>query len=261
MNLDFGQEVNGRTHKRPTAERPAGIDRYIQEHRKFHPDTGEDVTGFDPQVMLALDRSKIEGNFQSEDYIIHRKQEITDWYQSTLQIEVPEDACVITFRGGEYKFHPNLMLSREYYTSAMRTALDINPKLKFMVVTDDPKLAREYFGDIQIYSHRRLRLPHQLRVHPSSRTIGHDFTRLQNAKYLILSNSSFSWWGAWTNSKTELVVAPKYWASHNRSDGYWSQGDALTRGWEWIDRAGERFTFEECRKELESYRLRNEDAF
>lgn len=260
MNLDFGERVNGKSSAKPSALLPPGIDYYVSEFRSVEPGSGVDVTRFDPLIMNVSDRSKIEGNFQSEDYIRHRKLEITKWFQSTFTVDVPEDVCVITFRGGEYKFHPDLMLSREYYESGMKAVLDVDARVKFLVVTDDPKLAQEYFGDIEIYSHRRMRLPHQFRVHPSSRAIGHDFTRLQRARYLILSNSSFSWWGAWTNLDAAFVVAPKYWASHNRSTGYWSTGDALTRGWNWIDRDGKQSSYEECRAELEMYRLKERGA-
>jgi hypothetical protein len=54
-------------------------------------------------------------------------------------------------------------------------------------------------------------------------------------------------------SKTiEEIVAPKYWASHNFSDGFWASGDILTQGWTWLDRYNNFTTSEECRLEIEN---------
>ena len=68
-----------------------------------------------------------------------------------------------------------------------------------------------------------------------------------------IPNSSFSWWAAWTNRIAKEVVAPKYWASHNFSDGFWATGDILTQGWTWLDRFNDFKTSEECGFEKESY--------
>jgi len=38
-----------------------------------------------------------------------------------------------------------------------------------------------------------------------------DFQFLLNADICILSNSSFSWWGAYLNNKKATVFAPKFW--------------------------------------------------
>jgi hypothetical protein len=85
------------------------------------------------------------------------------------------------------------------------------------------------------------------------KNIARDFIALQNSRYLLIPNSSFSWWAAWTNPVSEFVIAPKYWARHNISDGFWSTGDILTMGWNWLNREGGLDTYQSCLEELTEY--------
>jgi hypothetical protein len=80
---------------------------------------------------------------------------------------------------------------------------------------------------------------------PSKKVI-RDFSLLSRAKYLVLSNSSFSWWGAWVNKNPTIVIAPKYWARHNLRTSMWSTGDILTKGWRYLDSFGALYDYEDC---------------
>ena len=84
---------------------------------------------------------------------------------------------------------------------------------------------------------------------------------IKNAKYLILSNSSFAWFPAWTSEKLKYCIAPKYWGRHNISDGYWSLGYNLTNGWMYQDRKGKLYTYDECHKELQEYMRENQSLY
>jgi hypothetical protein len=92
------------------------------------------------------------------------------------------------------------------------------------------------------------------RLNRRRRFLGEDLALLQQAPMLILANSSYAWWGAWTNAGDPLVIAPKYWVRHNSSDGYWDSGDSLIEGWLWLDREGRLSTAEECAREYDAYR-------
>ena len=52
----------------------------------------------------------------------------------------------------------------------------------------------------------------------------------------------------------KYIIAPKYWARHNVSNGYWSSEQNIYTGFHYQDRKGRIFTAEECRKELEEYK-------
>ena len=50
------------------------------------------------------------------------------------------------------------------------------------------------------------------------------------------------------------IIAPKYWARHNVSDGYWASEQNIYSDFYYMDRKGKLFTAEECRQELENYK-------
>jgi hypothetical protein len=88
--------------------------------------------------------------------------------------------------------------------------------------------------------------------------IGFDFYVINKAKYVILSNSSFGLWAAWLNKEANLIIAPKYWARHNTSDGYWAIGDQYYRCFTYMDRDGQLCSYNQCKKEaINYYTLKN----
>jgi Glycosyl transferase family 11 len=250
LDLNFGVDISIKRPK-PSLEIPEGFNSIYKEKYIFSKEFKCDISDFDNNIFLPSDGTFLEGSMQSENYILEFKNNIVEW----LEVVGPEfDGCVINIRGGEYKNNSDLFLVKSYYEQAIMRIRDFDNKCKFLIVTDDFKLARKFFSDIPIISSGGVRIfLKYLYISPSSKLIGQDFGWLQNAKYLILSNSSFSWWGAWTNTKAQLVIAPKYWARHNVSTGYWSQGDSLTRHWQWLDRMGNLSSYEECKLELKNF--------
>ena len=114
---------------------------------------------------------------------------------------MPDDLCVINFRGGEYKYVPEFFLPREYWNTAILWMKEINPNMRFEVHTDDPETARQFF-DYPIISNIEL-----------------NWRAIRYAKHLIISNSSFAWFPAWLNTDVKEILAPKFWGRRNK--GYW----------------------------------------
>ena len=84
---------------------------------------------------------------------------------------------------------------------------------------------------------------------------------VKNAHYLILSNSSFAWFPAWLSTTLKYAIAPKYWARHNVSDGYWCLGYNLTTGWMYQDRNGKLQDYDSCKKEHDQFVAKNKELY
>ncbi len=244
LNLDFGRVVQGGSGPEggPPTTLPASILHYYVEKDTWYQKYSCDIRDYDSGLLSIEDNSKIEGYFQSEKFILHRKNEIRDWLRVSEAYDCydfsRDNICILNIRGGEYKGTPDLILPKRYWSDAINNMLRIKNDLEFVIITDDVKYTRGL-------------LPQYPSFHFS---IGKDYAIVKNAKYLILANSSFSFFPAWTSETVKYVIAPKYWARHNVSDGFWACSFNLYQGWMWQDRRGALFTFEECELEYAGYK-------
>jgi len=243
LDLDFGEKVIGGKGPEggPPELLPEGVHHYFREKEMWYTRFECDVRGLDQDLLKIGDNTKIEGYFQSEELIRHHRKEIKKWLKVKPEFDNYEfskdDICVLNVRGGEYKGIPYLILEKNYWINAMENMRKINPSMKFVVVDDVP--------------YAKSLLPELTVTHVS---IGDDFSIIKNAHYLILSNSSFAFFPAWINENLKMAIAPKYWARHNVSDGYWACEFNIYDDWQWQDRKGNLFSAEQCRSEYESYK-------
>ncbi len=212
------------------------LDHVYTEPRINHTDRKTDIRTYDFEgVAKIADSTLIDGEFQGEKYFINRRDEIREWLK-IKELSLPENLCIINFRGGEYVGRQELFLDQKYWANAILNMKKINPDMRFRVVTDDVKTARKFFPEYEI-----------------SHDLANDYASIQYANYLILSNSSFALMPAWLNQNVKLVIAPKYWARHNVSDGYWSLSYNIIDGWMYQDRNGILHSHDSCQKELGAY--------
>jgi len=246
MDVDFGKPIQGITQD------------YHEPWKHYQHADNTNITMFnkslyeiDDNTRLIGDNGAFGGIYQSEDYIIDRKDDIRQWFNipddnqvefdkqlDDLGVVLNDDLCVINFRGGEYRNIPNVLLRKEYWRDAINSMLTFNPNMKFIIITDDIQCAKNYMPfDIPAY-------------HVS---IGFDYYVVNQAKWLIISNSTFGWWPAWLNENVSRTIAPKYWARHNVSDGYWATGDSYTRGFSYMDRDGILYGYNVCKQDAQEY--------
>jgi hypothetical protein len=149
-----------------------------------------------------------------------------------------DDICVIHIR--YFGEDPNMQLDRNYWVKAIYNMLAINPNMTFLVISNDKDKVVKYIPELEnnIFSF----------------DMAKDYSIIKNAKFLILGNSSFAYFPAFTNEVSRLTIAPKYWARHNISDGYWSCGYNIHKDFIYMDREGKLQTYHECLREFELYK-------
>ena len=200
------------------------------------------VTGVDEDMLHPEDGTLLYGNMQDEKYYIRHKDEIRQWLKVKEEYDCMEysrdNLCILHLRCSDYLDCPELYLRKKYWKDGIRNMKKINPDMEFMIITNDVKEASKILPGIPAYNF----------------DLAKDYSIIKNAKYLLLSNSSFAYFPAFTSTTVKYILAPKYWARHNVSDGYWASEQNIYEGWHYQDRHGKVFSAEECKRELEQYK-------
>lgn len=200
------------------------------------------ITDTDKALFEIEDNTLLYGNFQAEDYFISHKEEIKRWLKVKPEYDCMEysrdNLCIMHLRCSDYLDSPELFLRKKYWLQGMKQMKRVNPDMEFMIITNDVKEANKFLPGIPAYHF----------------DLAKDYSILKNAKYLLLANSSFSYFPAFTSDTVQYILAPKYWARHNVSDGYWASEQNIYAGWHYMDRHGRVYSDTECREELAQYK-------
>lgn len=220
-------------------------DRLYMGNSKHDMKNGCYISGTDKELMKVPDGTIIYGNMQAQDYFEKYRDRIRQWLHVKEEAEsyeyTADDICIINLRGGEYTNHPELYLDRRYFLNAIKNMKKINLNMRFMVVTEDEESAKKVLPEYECHHF----------------DMGKDYVTIKNARYLILSNSSFSLVPVMSSTELKMAIAPKYWARHNISDGFWSSEQNIYSFLIYQDKKGKLFSPEECKKELEEYKKRS----
>lgn len=131
----------------------------------------------------------------------------------------------IHIRRGDYTLdvEGNVALSMDYYTRAIRRIQESVRTPTFFVFSDDIEFARTNLSrDISAVF-----------VEHNDSFAAHEDLRLMSAcRHHIIANSTFSWWGAWLNPRTDkIVIAPRNWMVARRP----SYDDIFPPSWQLLD--------------------------
>ncbi len=183
---------------------------------------------YNESVFSQPDNTDYFGYFQSIKYFSHLRQDlikiftpvdpilerINNFIKKNLSPEKKTIACHI--RGGDYLDWGFPVPGREYYKDALEVIYKKDGKelkdYNIIIMGNDKKLAKSVFNFIPhaIYSKEEMII---------------DMFLISKADRAIISASSFAWWGAWLNTKTDkITIAPKYWLNWNIEKPY-EKGD------------------------------------
>lgn len=172
-----------------------------------------DVRSYDPEINFVEDNTVIDGSFEDSKYWHHNLDNISKWL-AVEPLYVPDDLCVIGFRGGEYATQPELFLKQDYWTSALDA---MKPGLSFQVHTDDPSLAATLFSSTNCEI-----IDNQPISHSKHTNMGLNWRSVRYAKYAIIPNSAFFILPRILKhyeDPTAITIAPRGWSRRNLAKG------------------------------------------
>jgi hypothetical protein len=167
------------------------------------------------------DNTLISGFFQSEFYFKDVKEiiikdfnlEYDENSENILNKFDVNNYCYVHIRGGDYK-EIDWLLPKKYYDEAKNVILNKNPNIKFLIITDDIEYCKQIFPEEEYITN----------------DVFTDFYILSKSKYMIMSNSSFSWWTTYLNTNQVLIVGPKRWFNYNKLDRFGDSDKSVPEG-------------------------------
>lgn len=158
------------------------------------------------QLDIVKKQALYYGFFQSEDYFISSRPQLINLFTIKKKhtdefkmikglLNIPDNYTVVHIRRGDYISH-GFALDYDYFHKAIKSLHKDNNF--YIFISDEPKAVVQEFNYIE-----------SKYISDNKEII--DFQFLSNASACILSNSTFSWWGAYLNKNNPPVIVPEYW--------------------------------------------------
>jgi hypothetical protein len=172
----------------------------------------------------------LRGNFQSERYFAHVRDEVVTLFSEPTWITPKLDAYCrehgfVNFDAMHFRTYgrsahdqPSVMaqLPESYFLAAMA---ELSASEPLVIATDNKPFVLDF-----LHRHSISRPVHILTFADSML----DFYMLSRANRIAISNSSFSWWAAYLGKSKDTVIAPHryFWFSGEaRKDPFWDPRD------------------------------------
>jgi hypothetical protein len=178
---------------------------------------------FEYVSIRPKDKLKIGGFFQSWKYFEDIKELLLNKYfipsedviEALSKYTVSDNSLGISIRRGDYLMlqHNHCVLDTTYYQEVLNTYFQDNIDQIF-VFSDDLDWCKSVFGSEVIYVQD---------------IVGAQLFLMSKMKHLIMSNSTFAWWGAYLNQNNGIIVAPAPWFGPNNS--YINTNDLYYPSW------------------------------
>jgi Glycosyl transferase family 11 len=189
--------------------------------------------GFDPAVNGLSDNVILRGFFTSERYFVDYRELITSLFNIS-DFLCQNDIVTLTsrfsnrtpvsvhVRRGDYVGYPMFDIGNleGYYRECFRRMLEYVPDAYFVIFSDDTDWCLRWplLAEVDAVVIKQLRLPHR------------DMALMAWCRHHIITNSTFSWWGAWLGSNpAKRVLMPRRWLDR------WSSQECGVNVPEWIE--------------------------
>lgn len=154
------------------------------------------------------------GYLQTEKYFKHNEQLILDLFNPAYHIisEIDKynnifyekETCSIHVRRGDYiKYNQTYPIcSMDYFVKAVSELGYIDT---YLIFSDDIKWCKKMFLNDLFFFNKNITFIENEKDYV-------ELFLMTKCNHNIISNSSFSWWGAWLNRhKDKVIIAPKKW--------------------------------------------------
>lgn len=184
----------------------------------------ENDLAYDDRIDTRSYGKKIVGYFQSEKYFSDYREDLINEFKpkaefNQYQTEIRDlilqnTSCSVHIRRGDYISNTSAnnthgICSSAYFTKAIKYFESYgiaNSNFTLFVFSDDIE-----------WCEKNISFPYRtIFVKGDQERVELDMRLMSYCKYNIISNSSFSWWGAWLNENIDKkVIAPQQWFRKN----------------------------------------------
>lgn len=217
--------------------------------------------GFYDEKVLSFESMYLRGGFQSERYFADIEPLIRQTYRfpriETMHLpdklyQVTRECMDLVQNTMSVSVHMRRSDSRQdeelyegicteqYYEGAVQFIEERYPEAVFYIFSNEPKwvkgwvdrlVANRITPDMTAEEKEKLRQKFVM-VEANTEYTGYlDMQLMTCCKHNIISNSSFSWWGAWLNDNPgKIMIAPDKWKNNVESDDIYCKGMVLVNG-------------------------------
>lgn len=215
---------------------------------------------YDPQILTLTD-AYLDGSFQSEQYFADIRDEVRrafrfpqltelhllpNLYDTTAELlkQIGQTNAVgIHIRRSDSRPNEELyenICTPEYYRAAVDYIKERQPDAVYYIFSNEPKWIKGWMKDLvksqitegmtkeEILDVKKKFVMVQTNTEYTSYL---DLLLLEKCKHNIISNSSFSWWGAWMNENPDkIIIAPHPWMNNAQGEEIYTEGMVLING-------------------------------
>lgn len=175
---------------------------------------------YDPRIETVKNDTHLVGYFQSPRYFVDYEngirtafapeQAASDKALAHAEAMAGDDTVSLHIRRGDYASEPKTLavhgiLGDDYYDHAVNLIQRVVSNPRIFIFSDSPTEA----------ARMKTRLPNAETVNGFNDK--DDLFLMSQCRHHIIANSSFSWWGAWLDGRSDgIVAAPRAWFSKDK---------------------------------------------